>query len=70
LLAEIGNHSQPARLLRIDRTSLYQRIERACHAIPAQMSEHTPINSEAEMLCVESDCGIHIVNHVADAHDC
>lgn len=29
LLAKTGNHSQAARLLRIDRTSLYQRLERA-----------------------------------------
>jgi transcriptional regulator of acetoin/glycerol metabolism len=29
LLATTGNHSQAARLLRIDRTSLYQRLERA-----------------------------------------
>ena len=29
LLAKSGNHSQAARLLRIDRTSLYQRLERA-----------------------------------------
>jgi transcriptional regulator with PAS, ATPase and Fis domain len=29
LLAKTGNHSQVARLLRIDRTSLYQRLERA-----------------------------------------
>jgi transcriptional regulator with PAS, ATPase and Fis domain len=29
LLAKSGSHSQAARLLRIDRTSLYQRIERA-----------------------------------------
>jgi transcriptional regulator with PAS, ATPase and Fis domain len=29
LLAKTGNHSKAARLLRIDRTSLYQRLERA-----------------------------------------
>jgi DNA-binding NtrC family response regulator len=29
LLAKSGSHSQAARLLRIDRTSLYQRLERA-----------------------------------------
>jgi transcriptional regulator of acetoin/glycerol metabolism len=29
LLAKTGNHSQAARLLRFDRTSLYQRLERA-----------------------------------------
>jgi transcriptional regulator with PAS, ATPase and Fis domain len=29
LLAKTGNHSHAARLLRIDRTSLYQRLERA-----------------------------------------
>ena len=30
LLASTGSHSRVARLLRIDRTSLYQRVERAC----------------------------------------
>lgn len=29
LLAKSGSHSQAARLLRIDRTSLYRRLERA-----------------------------------------
>jgi transcriptional regulator with PAS, ATPase and Fis domain len=35
LLAKTGNHSQAARLLRIDRTSLYQRLERAHRRVQA-----------------------------------
>jgi transcriptional regulator with PAS, ATPase and Fis domain len=38
LLAKTGNHSQAARLLRIDRTSLYQRIERARQRIQSNGS--------------------------------
>ena len=36
LLAKTGNHTQAARLLRIDRTSLYQRLERARRRMQAQ----------------------------------
>ena len=40
LLATTGNHSQAARLLRIDRTSLYQRLERARRRTTDDPSSH------------------------------
>jgi transcriptional regulator with PAS, ATPase and Fis domain len=40
LLAKTGNHSQAARLLRIDRTSLYQRLERARRRTQVNSSNH------------------------------
>jgi len=38
LLAKTGNHTQAARLLRIDRTSLYQRLERARRRVQGNAS--------------------------------
>ena len=43
LLAKSGSHSQAARLLRIDRTSLYQRLERARRRSQGNASENSEV---------------------------